>query len=104
MHKALSFAFLAAGIVLAIFGANEMNSFSSEISRMFTGVPTNRALWMSTGGIVLFVLGAGSLLLNSRKSCRAYPSPEVSPVGFRAHHLFCVVYGASNGTPAPPGG
>ena len=34
MNKMISAAFLAAGVVLALFGFNEMNSATSDISRM----------------------------------------------------------------------
>ncbi|MGV8894054.1 MAG: DUF3185 family protein [Burkholderiaceae bacterium] len=37
MNKAVSLALLAAGIMLTIFGVNEMNSFASDMSRMFMG-------------------------------------------------------------------
>ncbi len=67
MKQALSIAFLAGGILLAIFGANEMQSFSSDISRVFTGAPSDRAVWMTVGGVILIVLGAAGLLLGSRK-------------------------------------
>jgi hypothetical protein len=68
MNKVLSLALLAAGIMLAFFGFNEMHSFTSDISRALTGSPTDRALWMSIGGGVLIVLGAGGLVAGSRQS------------------------------------
>jgi len=39
-----------AGIVLLIFGFNASNSLGSDISRFFTGSPTDRAVWMIAGG------------------------------------------------------
>jgi hypothetical protein len=68
MNKIISLALLVAGIMLAFFGFNEMHSFTSDISRALTGSPTDRALWMSIGGGVLVVLGAGGLMLSSRES------------------------------------
>lgn len=68
MNKVLSLALLAAGIMLTIFGVNEMHSFTSDISRALTGSPTDRALWMSIAGGVLIVLGAGGLVVSSRQT------------------------------------
>ena len=67
MNKVLSLALLAAGIMLAIFGVNEMQSLTSDISRVFTGSPTDRSLWMSIAGGVLFALGAGGLIVSLRQ-------------------------------------
>lgn len=58
MIKAISLALLVGGIVLMIFGNEAMNSFSSNISRMFTGAPTDRAVFMMVGGLVMTVVGA----------------------------------------------
>jgi uncharacterized membrane protein YidH (DUF202 family) len=68
MIKAISLALLAGGIMLTIFGVNEMNSFTSDISRMFTGAPTDRSVWMIVGGVVLLVFGLAGLLQGSRKT------------------------------------
>lgn len=68
MNKMISAAFLAAGVVLALFGFNEMNSATSDISRMFTGAPTDRAIWMLAGGAALAALGMVGLLSGSRRS------------------------------------
>lgn len=57
MTKMLSVALLAAGIVLLIFGFNASNSLGSDLSRFFTGSPTDKAVWMLVGGAVLAVVG-----------------------------------------------
>jgi hypothetical protein len=67
MNKSLSLALLAAGIMLTIFGVNEMNSFASDISRLFTGAPSDRAIWMIVGGVMLGVLGLTGLLMFASK-------------------------------------
>ncbi len=56
-NKPLSFALLAGGILLVIFGVNASNSFDSSISRIFTGSPTDKAIWMMVGGVVVAVVG-----------------------------------------------
>ena len=67
MIKAVSLALLAGGILLVIFGATAMNSASSDISRFYTGAPTDRAIWMLVGGIVMLVAGLAGLM-TGRKS------------------------------------
>ncbi len=62
MIKAAALALLAGGILLTIFGVNAMNSASSDISRFFTGAPTDRALWMLIGGVVMLVAGLAGLM------------------------------------------
>ena len=61
MMKAVALAILAGGIVLTIFGVNAMNSAGSDISRFFTGAPTDRAIWMLIGGIAAIVAGLAGL-------------------------------------------
>jgi len=62
MNKPIALALLAGGIILLIFGVNATNSFSSDVSRFFSGSPTDKAVWMMVGGVVLSVVGlVGSL-------------------------------------------
>lgn len=62
MNKAASLALLAGGILLIIFGVSAAQSLSSDISRFFTGSPTNKAIWMLIGGVVLSIVGVMGLL------------------------------------------
>jgi Protein of unknown function (DUF3185) len=57
MNKIASFALLVGGVVLIIIGINATNSFSSDVSRFFTGSPTDKAIWMLIGGIVASIVG-----------------------------------------------
>jgi len=57
MNNVVGFAILALGIVLLIFGFNESQSFSSDVSRFFTGNPTDRSMWMIVGGSVAVIAG-----------------------------------------------
>lgn len=68
MIKAISLALLAGGIVLAIFGIAAMNSTGSDISRFFTGAPTDKAMWLVIGGIITSVVGLVGLLPQSKAS------------------------------------
>ena len=44
-----------------VVGVNATNSFSSDVSRFFTGSPTDKAVWMLIGGIVATVVGLATL-------------------------------------------
>jgi hypothetical protein len=67
MNKAISIALLVAGVVLTVIGINASNSFSSSVSRAFTGSPTDKAVWMLLGGIVMGILGLVGLGFGSKK-------------------------------------
>jgi hypothetical protein len=67
MNKAISLAILAGGILVTIFGINAINSAGSDISRFFTGAPTDRAMWLLVGGVVASVIGLAGLLLPGSK-------------------------------------
>ena len=62
MSKAVALALLAGGILLIVFGVMASTSFTSDISRFFTGSPTDKAIWMLLGGVVLSIVGAVGLL------------------------------------------
>jgi hypothetical protein len=66
--KAIALALLAGGVLFIVFGVNAMNSPSSDISRLFTGAPTDRALYMTIGGVVMSVAGLAGLLPIFRKN------------------------------------
>jgi hypothetical protein len=65
--RAAALALLAGGIVLVVMGVNAMNAPSSEISRLFTGAPTDRATWMLAGGIAMVVAGLAGVLPGFRR-------------------------------------
>lgn len=62
MNKLVSIVLLVGGIVLVILGINATNSFGSDVSRFFTGSPTDKAIWMLIGGIVAAVVGLVGLV------------------------------------------
>ena len=57
MNKIAPIALLVGGVVLMIFGINATNSFGSDVSRFFTGSPTDKAVWMLIGGAIASVVG-----------------------------------------------
>jgi divalent metal cation (Fe/Co/Zn/Cd) transporter len=62
MHKAIYFALLAVGLMLLAVGLNATESFTSELSRVLTGTPTDKALWMLVCGVIAAVIGVVGLL------------------------------------------
>ena len=66
MNKIVSLALLAGGIVLLVVGVNATHSFSSDVSRFFTGSPTDKAVWMVIGGAVAAVIGLVGTLRGGR--------------------------------------
>ena len=57
MNKPIAIALLVGGIILLAFGINASTSFSSDVSKFFSGSPTDKAIWMVVGGAVASVAG-----------------------------------------------
>ena len=68
MNKLLSLALLVGGVVLIIIGINATNSFSSDVSRFFTGSPTDKAVWMLIGGSVAAIVGLTMAVRSGKQS------------------------------------
>jgi hypothetical protein len=66
MNKIVSLVFLIGGIVLIIYGISASQSLGSDFSRLFTGSPTDKSIWLLVGGIVAAAIGAGGLFRGSR--------------------------------------
>lgn len=66
MDKTITLAILAGGILLVVFGVSALNSISSDFSRFFTDAPSDKAVWMLVGGIVLTIIGLVGLLRGSK--------------------------------------
>jgi protein-S-isoprenylcysteine O-methyltransferase Ste14 len=57
MNRPIGLALLAGGVVLLIFGIQASHSFSSNVSRVFNGSPTNQSVWMIVLGAILAIVG-----------------------------------------------
>ncbi len=68
MNNIVGLAIFAVGIVLLIFGFNESQSLSSDVSRFFTGNPTNHSIWMIAGGALAVVAGLVLAVKGSHRS------------------------------------
>jgi hypothetical protein len=67
MNKAISLAFLVGGIILIVYGVSASNSVGSSFSRMFTGSPTDKTVWLLVGGAVAAVIGLVGVLRGSKE-------------------------------------
>ena len=66
MNKIIALVLLIGGVALMIIGINATNSFSSDVSRFFTGSPTDKAIWTLIAGIVATVIGLTGTLRGSK--------------------------------------
>lgn len=68
MNRIISLVLLVGGIILLVYGIQASESIGSEFSRLFTGSPTDKSMWMLIGGAVATIVGAGGLITGSRNS------------------------------------
>lgn len=66
MNKLVSLALLIGGIILLVLGAQASDSIGSDFSRMFTGAPTDKAVWLVVGGAVAAIVGLVGMLRGPR--------------------------------------
>ena len=66
MNKIVSVALLVGGVVLIVLGLQAMDSIGSDVSRFFTGSPTDKSVWMLIGGIV--AAGAGLMTMRGTRT------------------------------------
>jgi len=67
MPNGMSIALSIVGVILLIWGFTALDSFSSDVSRFFTGSPTDKAVWLMIGGVAATVIGAIGLLRGAKK-------------------------------------
>jgi len=68
MNRLFSLLLLAGGIALIVIGINSTNSFNSDVSRFFTGAPTNKAVWLLVAGSVAALTGLVFTVRGSKQS------------------------------------
>lgn len=68
MNRIVSLVLLVGGVVLVVMGISATNSLSSDVSRFFTGSPTDKAIWMLIGGVVAVAVGLAGTLRGSKTS------------------------------------
>lgn len=66
-NRILAIVLVVAGVCLLFYGMQASHSFSSGLSRLFTGSPTDRTIWLVSGGLVAVVAGLFMLMRGVRK-------------------------------------
>lgn len=66
MNRIVSLALLIGGVILLVIGFTATNSFSSDVSRFFTGSPTDKAVWMLIGGSVAAIIGLAGVVRGTK--------------------------------------
>jgi hypothetical protein len=65
MNKLISVGLLIAGLVAIIYGINASESVASGFSRLFTGAPTDKTIWLLVGGGVAAIIGTAGIFRRS---------------------------------------
>ncbi|MDY0206660.1 MAG: DUF3185 family protein [Pseudomonas sp.] len=66
MNKSISLALLVGGVIMTIWGVSAMESLSSDVSRVLTGSPTDKAMWLLIGGIAAATVGLFGVLRGNK--------------------------------------
>lgn len=61
MQKISGVICLVIGIFLLLWGRRIADSFGSQVQQVFTGAPTDRAMYFYIGGLVLALLGVAQI-------------------------------------------
>lgn len=57
MNRILGIVIIAAGAILLFYGVQASHSFSSGVSRVFTGSPTDHTIWLMVAGFAVLIAG-----------------------------------------------
>jgi hypothetical protein len=68
MNKPVSLVLLIGGIILIIYGISASDSVGSSFSRIFTGAPTDKTIWLLVGGIAAAIIGLFGVMRGSRSN------------------------------------
>jgi hypothetical protein len=68
MTNIAGLAIFAVGIVLLILGFNASQSVSSDVSRFFTGNPTDKSIWLLIGGAGAVIVGLFVAIRGARRT------------------------------------
>jgi hypothetical protein len=66
MRNPLGIILLVVGVILLILGISASDSIGSSFSKLFTGAPTDKAIWMLIGGVAAIAIGATVAVRGSR--------------------------------------
>jgi hypothetical protein len=68
MNRSIGIALLLGGVASTVLGICATNSFNSDVSRFFTGSPTDKAIWLLMIGFIVSVVGLVQMLRNWKQS------------------------------------
>ena len=68
MNKGLSLALLVGGVILIIYGISASDSVGSSFSRLFTGAPTDKTIWLLLGGLLAAGVGLTGMLRGAKSN------------------------------------
>ncbi len=66
MNKLVSLVLIGIGVMLIVWGVTAMDSFGSDVSRFFTGAPTDKSVWMLIAGVLITAVGLSGATFGSR--------------------------------------
>jgi hypothetical protein len=66
MNKLISLVLLVGGVIALIYGINASDSVASGFSRLFTGTPSDKSIWLLVGGGLAAIIGAAGLCRTSK--------------------------------------
>ncbi len=66
MNKIIGAICLGAGIVLLLWGHNVSQAVDSQVKNLFTGSPTDKAIYLYLGGAVLLAAGIVQFVLKRK--------------------------------------
>ena len=67
MQKVTGIICIVVGVLLLVWGHNIAESLGSQVQQVFTGAPTDRAMYFYIGGIVLALLGVAQIFWPGRR-------------------------------------
>jgi hypothetical protein len=68
MNRLLSVGLLIAGVILLIMGIASSDSFSSEVSEVVQGAPSDKTIWLLIGGGLLTLAGLVGVFRGNTKT------------------------------------
>lgn len=71
MRVPIGIILVVVGVILLVLGIQASNSFASDVSKFFTGNPTDRSVWLIIGGAVAILTGAGTAAMNWKSLTKA---------------------------------
>jgi len=66
LRRIIGLSLVVVGVVLLVWGFNAADSFASDVSRFFTGSPTDRAIWLTIAGVAAIVAGGVAVALPNK--------------------------------------